>query len=291
MKGVILAGGSGTRLYPMALTVSKHILPVYDKPLIYYPLALLMLGDIREVLLISTARDLPHFKALLGDGGQWGVSFSYAEQAQPGGIAQAVLIAESFVGSEPFAMVLGDNIFYGHGLPALLRDAFVERPGATVFVSRVADPRRYGVLELDENDVPLTIEEKPKVPRSDWAVTGLYVFDGEAATMARSLRPSSRGELEITSLNAAYLDRARLSVVKLGRGFAWFDAGTPDSLIEAANFVATIEKRQGFKIAAPEEIAFRRGFIGAEDLERLIADRYPDSDYGRYLAGVLSELS
>ena len=291
MKGIVVAGGSGTRLYPMTLSVSKHILPIYDKPLIYYPLALLMMGGIREILLISTPRDLPDFKALLGTGAQWGVELSYAEQARPEGIAQALLIAEKFLGSRHCAMVLGDNIFYGHGLPELVHAAFTNGPGATVFAYRVADPTRYGVIEMDEEGAPISIEEKPKSPKSDWAVTGLYVYDGDAVSIAKSLRPSARGELEITDLNAVYLKRSQLRVQKIGRGFAWFDAGTPDSMLEAANFVATIEKRQGFKIAAPEEIALRQGFISAEDLERLIAERYPNSDYGRYLSEILAELS
>ena len=291
MKGIVVAGGSGTRLYPMTLSVSKHILPIYDKPLIYYPLALLMMGGIREILLISTPRDLPDFKALLGTGSQWGIELSYAEQARPEGIAQALLIAEDFIGSAHCAMVLGDNIFYGHGLPELIQAAFTNRPGATVFAYRVADPARYGVVELDEKGAPISIEEKPKSPKSEWAVTGLYVYDGEAVSIAKSLRPSARGELEITDLNAAYLERSQLRVQKIGRGFAWFDAGTPDSMLEAAAFVAAIEKRQGFKIAAPEEIALRQGFISAENLERLIIERYPNSAYGRYLSAILTDLS
>lgn len=291
MKGIIVAGGSGTRLYPMTLSVSKHILPIYDKPLIYYPLSLLMMGGIREVLLISTPRDLPDFKALLGTGEQWGLKLSYAEQARPEGIAQALLIAEDFIAGWHCALVLGDNIFYGHGLPEVVQAAFTNLPGATVFAYRVADPARYGVIEISEKGEPLSIEEKPKSPKSDWAVTGLYVFDGDAVAIAKSLRPSARGELEITHVNAAYLQRGQLRVQRIGRGFAWFDAGTPDSMLEAANFVAAIEKRQGFKIAAPEEIALRQGFISANDLKRLIVDRYPSSDYGRYLSGVLTDLA
>jgi glucose-1-phosphate thymidylyltransferase len=291
MKGIIVAGGSGTRLYPMTLSVSKHILPIYDKPLIYYPLALLMMGGIREILLISTPRDLSDFRALLGTGAQWGIEMSYAEQVRPEGIAQALLIAERFVDGQHCAMVLGDNIFYGHGLPQLVQAAFNHREGATVFAYRVTDPARYGVIEMDKEGNPISIEEKPKAPKSDWAVTGLYVYDGNGVPIAKSLRPSARGELEITDLNAAYLERSQLRVQTIGRGFAWFDAGTPDSMLEASNFVAAIEKRQGFKIAAPEEVALRQGFIGVGDLQRLIAQRYANSDYGRYLAAILADLS
>ena len=291
MKGIIVAGGSGSRLYPMTLSVSKHILPIYDKPLIYYPLALLMMGGIREILLISTPRDLPDFQELLGTGEQWGIELRYAEQARPEGIAQALLIAEKFIDSRHCAMVLGDNIFYGHGLPALVQAAFTRRSGATVFAYRVADPEHYGVIEIDEEGNPVSIEEKPKSPKSDWAVTGLYVYDGDAVSIAKSLRPSARGELEITDINAAYLKRSRLRVERVGRGFAWFDAGTPDSMLAAANFIAAIEKRQGFKIAAPEEIALRQRFISADELERLIGERYSNSAYGRYLSDILGEVS
>jgi glucose-1-phosphate thymidylyltransferase len=291
MKGIVVAGGSGTRLYPMTLSVSKHILPIYDKPLIYYPLALLMMGGIREILLISTPRDLPDFEVLLGTGAQWGIELSYAEQARPDGIAQVLLIAEGFIGSSHCAMILGDNIFYGHGLPEFVRAAFTDRTGATIFAYRVADPTRYGVIEMDEEGTPISIEEKPKSPKSEWAVTGLYVYDSEAVSIAKSLRPSARGELEITDLNAAYLERSQLRVQKIGRGFAWFDAGTPDSMLDAATFVAAIERRQGFMIAAPEEIALRQGFISAEKLGRLIIERYANSAYGRYLSAILTDLS
>jgi glucose-1-phosphate thymidylyltransferase len=289
MKGIILAGGSGTRLYPMTLTVSKQILPVYDKPLIYYPLSVLMLGGIRDILVISTPRDLPGFQALLGDGRQWGINFSYAEQPRPEGLAQAFIIGERFIGRDHCAMVLGDNIFYGHGLSELAHKAFAERPGATVFAHQVRDPERYGVVEFSADGRALSIEEKPKSPRSNWAVIGLYVYDNDCVALSKSLKPSARGELEITALNTAYLDAGRLRVEKMGRGFAWFDTGTPDSLLDAATYVATIEKRQGNKIASPEEIAYRQGFITAGELERLIAERYAKNDYGAYLKGVLAE--
>lgn len=289
MKAIILAGGSGSRLYPMTLTVSKQILPVYDKPLIYYPLSVLMLGGIRDILVISTPRDLPGFAALLGDGRQWGLNLSYAEQARPDGLAQAFVIGERFIGRDPCAMVLGDNIFYGHGLSDLVREAFQPRNGATVFAHQVSDPERYGVVAFDNDGRATSIEEKPGRPKSNWAVVGLYVYDNDVIQISKCLRPSARGELEITSVNAAYLARGDLEVRKMGRGFAWFDTGTPDSLLEAANYVATIEKRQGSKIASPEEIAVRQGFITVSDLERLIGERYAKNDYGRYLKSVLAE--
>lgn len=287
MKGIIVAGGSATRLNPMTLVVSKHILPVYDKPLIYYPLSLLMLGGIQDILLISTPRDRTQFQALLGSGAQWGLRISYAEQSQPQGIAHALLIAEEFVAGDSFTVVLGDNIFYGHGLPELIRSRLVEHQGATVFVTRVADPTQYGVLLMEDAGLPVSIEEKPAAPKSDWAITGFYVYDASAIQLAKALKPSPRGELEISALNAAYLDQSRLNVQRLGRGFAWFDAGTPDSLLNAANFVATLEKRQGFKISVPEEIAFRQGLIDKSALRQLISERYASNDYGRYLTGIL----
>jgi len=289
MKGIILAGGSGTRLYPMTLSVSKQILPVYNKPLIYYPLSVLMLGGIRNILVISSPRDLPNLEALLGDGSQWGISLTYTEQAAPEGIAQAFHIGEPFIGTDHVALVLGDNIFFGHGLVDLIADTFKERPGATVFIYKVHDPERYGVVAFDESKRVISIEEKPKKPKSRWAVTGLYVYDNQVLDIAKSLKRSARGEFEITDVNMAYLKRGMLFVEKMGRGFAWFDAGTPDSLLNASNYVATLEKRQGLMIASPEEVAFTRGFISGDDLSRLINHRYAKTDYEQYLRNLLSE--
>ena len=286
MKGIILAGGSGTRLHPMTQVTSKQLLPIYDKPMIYYPLSTLMLAGIREILVISTPRDTPSFKALLGDGAQWGLSIDYAVQPSPDGLAQAYIIGADFVGEEPSALILGDNIFHGHGITGLLGEALRRRTGATVFAYQVTDPQRYGVVAFDDAMRAISIEEKPATPRSNWAVTGLYFYDGRAPRLARALRPSARGELEITDLNRAYLEDGSLSVELMGRGFAWLDTGTPDSLIEAAEFVRTLEKRQGFKIACPEEIAFEQGFIDAGALEAL-ADGFGKSDYGAYLRSCL----
>jgi glucose-1-phosphate thymidylyltransferase len=287
-KGIILAGGSGTRLYPVTQSISKQLLPVYDKPMIYYPLSTLMLAGIQDILIISTPDDTPRFELLLGDGSQWGLNIQYKVQPSPDGLAQAFILGDTFIGNDLSALVLGDNIFYGHDFNELLGNAMSRDDGATVFAYHVQDPERYGVAEFDKSNKVLSLEEKPKNPKSNYALTGLYFYDKDVVAMAKSLKPSARGELEITDLNRLYLEKQKLNVEIMGRGFAWLDTGTHDSLLEASQFIATLENRQGLKVSCPEEIAYRRGWINANQLEKLAAP-LSKNGYGQYLQRVLKE--
>ena len=288
MKGIILAGGRGTRLHPLTLAVSKQLLPVYDKPMIYYPLSMLMLAGIREILVISTPEDLPGFRRLLGDGSDWGMKFSYAEQPEPRGLADAFIVGEYFLNGEKACLILGDNIFFGHGLPEQLQKASLVGKGATVFAYPVRDPERYGVIEFDKVGKAISLEEKPKQPRSNFAVPGLYFYDDRVVSFAKSLKPSMRGEIEITDLNHIYLEMGELQVIPLGRGVAWLDAGTHESLLQASNFVQTVEERQGLMISSPEEIAYRKGFINRDQLKRL-SGNLGNTNYSQYLLRIASD--
>jgi glucose-1-phosphate thymidylyltransferase len=287
-KGIILAGGTGTRLYPVTQSISKQLLPVYDKPMIYYPLSTLMLAGIQDILIISTPDDTPRFESLLGDGSQWGLNISYQVQPYPDGLAQAFILGDTFIGNDLSALILGDNVFYGHDFNELLSNAMERDNGATVFAYHVNDPERYGVAEFDKSNKVLSLEEKPKNPKSNYAVTGLYFYDRDVVVMAKSLKPSARGELEITDLNRLYLDKQKLNIEIMGRGYAWLDTGTHDSLLEASHFIATLENRQGLKVSCPEEISYRRGWINASQLEKLAAPLLKNG-YGQYLQRVLKE--